>query len=174
MGTTRKRAPTWAVAVKITPRVRPGPRLWHLPDFITFIWKYVFLKNLGAFIDFRNFFYGNVWVKYMNSNSNRFLWPLKVGGNLKGTINFIGDSANTKEIYIYLVDSTSWKIFSEARCSGVSYFPMQATIIILLSIKNQVNWILKSHMSTCQSHSSLTHTSNPQNQKLMTIIFFEI
>ena len=43
---------------------------------------------------------------------------------------------------------------------------MQATIIILLSIENQVNWILKSHMSTCQSHSSLTHTSNPQNQKL--------
>ena len=113
----------------------------------------------------------NIWIQL--SNSNRFLWPLKVGGNLKGTINFIGDSANTKEIYIYLVDSTSWKIFSEARCSGVSYFPMQATIIILLSIENQVNWILKSHMSTCQSHSSLTHTSNPQNQKLTTIIFFK-
>ena len=105
-------------------------------------------------------------------NSNRFFWPLKVGSNLKGTIDFIGDSANTKEIYIYLVDSTSWKIFSEARCTGVSYFPMQATIIILLSIENQVNWTLKSHMSTCQSHSSLTHTSNPQNQKLTTIIFF--
>ena len=105
-------------------------------------------------------------------NSNRFFWPLKVGSNLKGTINFIGDNANTKEIYIYLVDSTSWKIFSEARCSGISYFPMQATIIILLSIENQVNWILKSHMSTCQSHSSLTHTSNPQNQKLTTIILF--
>ena len=112
----------------------------------------------------------NIWIQL--SNSNRFLWPLKVGGNLKGTINFIGDSANTKEIYIYLVDSTSWKIFSEARCSGVSYFPMQATII-LLSIENQVNWILKSHMSTCQSHSSLTHTSNPQNQKLTTITFFQ-
>ena len=27
-----------------------------------------------------------------------------------GTINFIGDSANTKEIPIYLVDSISWKI----------------------------------------------------------------
>ena len=136
-----------------------------------------FLKNLGAFKDFRNFFfmetYGlNIWIQL--SNSNRFLWPLKVGGNLKGTINFIGDSANTKEIYIYLVDSTSWKIFSEARCSGVTYFPMQATIIILLSIENQVNLILKSHMSTCQSHSSLTHTSNPQNQKLTTIIFFKI
>ena len=113
----------------------------------------------------------NIWIQL--SNSNRFLWPLKVGGNLKGTINFIADSANTKEIYIYLVDSTSWKIFSEARCSGVSYFPMQATIIILLSIENQVNWILKSHMSTCQSHSSLTHTSNPQNQKLTTIIFLK-
>ena len=49
---------------------------------------------------------------------------------------------------------------------------MQATIIILLSIENQVNWILKSHTSTCQSHSSLTHTSNPQNQKLTTIIIF--
>ena len=93
MGTTRKRAPTWAVTVKIPPRVRPGPQLWHLPALLT-------------------------------------------------------------------------------RCSGVSYFPMQATIIILLSIENQVNWILKSHMSTCQSHSSLTHTSNPQNKKLMTIIFF--
>ena len=172
-----KRAPTWEVAVKIPPRVRPRPRLWHLPDFITFIWKNVFSKELGCFYRFQKFFfmetYGlNIWIQL--SNSNLFLWPLKVGGNLKGTINFIGDSANTKEIYIYLVDSTSWKIFSEARCSGVSYFPMQATIIILLSIENQVNWILKSHMSTCQSHSSLTHTSNPQNQKLMTIIFFKI
>ena len=117
------------------------------------------------------------WVEYLNSVlSNKrkigFFWPLKVGSNLKGTINFIGDSANTKNIYIYLVDSTSWKIFSEARCFGISYFPMQTTIIIRLSTDNRANWILKSHISTCQSHSSLAHTSNPQNQKLMTIIAF--
>ena len=117
------------------------------------------------------------WVEYLNSvlsNKSKigFFWPLKVGSNLKGTINFIGDSANTKNIYIYLVDSTSWKIFSEARCFGISYFPMQTTIIIRLSTDNRANWILKSHISTCQSHSSLAHTSNPQNQKLMTIIVF--
>ena len=143
--------------------------------FYNFYMKIFFFQRTWVLLKISEIFftetYGlNIWIQL--SNSNRFLWPLKVGGNLKGTINFIGDSANTKEIYIYLVDSTSWKIFSEARCSGVSYFPMQATIIILLSIENQFNWILKSHMSTCQSHSSLTHTSNPQNQKLMTIIFF--
>ena len=134
-----------------------------------------FYRTWGLFLKISEiFFYGNVrlnvWIQF--SNSNRFFWPLKVGSNLKGTIDFIGDSANTKEIYIYLVDSTSWKIFSEARYSGISYFPMQATIIILLSIENQVKWTLKSPMSTYQSHSSLTHTSNPQNQKLTTIIFF--
>ena len=44
--------------------------------------------------------------KFSLSNKRKigFFWPLKVGSNLKGTINFIGDSANTK---IYLVDSTS-------------------------------------------------------------------
>ena len=69
-----------------------------------------FLKNLGAFKDFGDFFYGNVrfnkWIQF--SNSNRFLLPLKVGSNLTGIINFVGDSANTKEIHtgIYLVDST--------------------------------------------------------------------
>ena len=69
----------------------------------------LFLKNLGAFKDFRNFFYGNVWVKYMNSafKFKSIFVTSEGGGNLKGTINFIGDSANTKEIYIYLVDSTS-------------------------------------------------------------------
>ena len=34
----------------------PGQRLWHLPDLLTFIWKYVFLNNSGAFTDFRYFF----------------------------------------------------------------------------------------------------------------------
>ena len=113
MGTTRKRAPTWAVAVKITPRVRPGLRLWHLPDFITFIWKYVFSKELGCFYRFQKFFfmetYGlNIWIQL--SNSNRFLWPLKVGGNLKGTINFIGKYK--RNIYLlgrfYLIKNFQW------------------------------------------------------------------
>ena len=57
-------------------------------------------------------FLWKTWVEYLNSvlsNKSKigFFWPLKVGSNLKGTINFIGDSANTKNIYIYLVDSTS-------------------------------------------------------------------
>ena len=33
-----------------------GPRLWQLLDFLTFIRKYVFLNNSGAFKDFGNFF----------------------------------------------------------------------------------------------------------------------
>ena len=35
--------------------IRSGPRLWHIPDLFNFIWNYVFLNNLGAFKDFRNF-----------------------------------------------------------------------------------------------------------------------
>ena len=33
-----------------------GPRLWHLPDLLTFIWKYFFLNNTDAFKDFRYLF----------------------------------------------------------------------------------------------------------------------
>ena len=51
---------------------RPGPRLWHLPDLLTFIWKYVFINKSGAFTDFRYFFiffYGNirfnVWFQFL-------------------------------------------------------------------------------------------------------------
>ena len=45
-----------------------GPRLWQLLDFLTFIRKYVFLNNSGAFKDFGIFFFANVrltvWVKF--------------------------------------------------------------------------------------------------------------
>ena len=50
------RAPSWAVAAKISPGARPGPRLWHLPGLLTFIRKYVYLDNSGALKDFRIFF----------------------------------------------------------------------------------------------------------------------
>ena len=40
--------------------ILPGPRLWHFPDLLTFIWKYVFLNNSDALKDFRKNFYGNV------------------------------------------------------------------------------------------------------------------
>ena len=42
---------------KFSQGTRPGPRLRHLPDVLTFIWKYVFLNNSGAFKDFRHFFF---------------------------------------------------------------------------------------------------------------------
>ena len=45
---------------KFSLEIRPGPRSWHLPDFITFIWKYVLLNNSSAFKDFRKFVYGKV------------------------------------------------------------------------------------------------------------------
>ena len=35
-------------------RIRPGPRLWHFPDLLTFIWKYVFLNISYAFQDYSN------------------------------------------------------------------------------------------------------------------------
>ena len=48
--------------------IRPGSRLWHLPDLLTFIWKYVFLNNSVAFKDFRKFLNGNVslnvWIQF--------------------------------------------------------------------------------------------------------------
>ena len=34
-----------------------GPRLWHLPQFLTFIWKDIFVNILGTFKDFRDFFW---------------------------------------------------------------------------------------------------------------------
>ena len=36
------RASTWAVAAKLPQGICLGPRLWHLPNLLTFIWKYVF------------------------------------------------------------------------------------------------------------------------------------
>ena len=57
---------------KFPQGTRPGPRLWHLPDLLTFIWKYVFINKSGAFTDFRYFFiffYGNVrfnvWFQFL-------------------------------------------------------------------------------------------------------------
>ena len=43
--------------------IRPDPRLWHLPDLLTFIWKYVFLNDSGDFKDFRKIVYENVKLK---------------------------------------------------------------------------------------------------------------
>ena len=82
----KKRAPSWAVAAKIPPGIRSGPRLWHLPDLSTFIWKYVFRNKSGAFY----FFHGNVKLNVSirfnqikeKSIENSFL-PLEVGKNFK-------------------------------------------------------------------------------------------
>ena len=50
---------------KFSLEIHPGPRSWHLPDFITFIWKYVLLNNSSAFKDFRKFVYGKVRLNFL-------------------------------------------------------------------------------------------------------------
>ena len=41
---------------KFPQGIRPSPRLWLLPDLLTYVWKYVFLSKSVAFQDFRIFF----------------------------------------------------------------------------------------------------------------------
>ena len=55
---------------KFPQEIRPGLKLWRLPDLLTFIWKYLFLNNSVAFKDFRKFFfYGNVRLNVWNQCS---------------------------------------------------------------------------------------------------------
>ena len=65
--------------------IRSGPRLWHLPDLLPFILKYVFLKNSGAV---SNFFFVETlgWMfefRFVKYKKNRLIRPLKVGSNLR-------------------------------------------------------------------------------------------
>ena len=41
---------------KFPQGIRPSPRLWLLPDLLTYVWKYVFLSKSVAFQDIRIFF----------------------------------------------------------------------------------------------------------------------
>ena len=58
----------------------PGRRLWHLPDLLTFIWKYVFLNNSGAFEDFRNFFNINVRLIQFSQIKEKSIFSAPEGG----------------------------------------------------------------------------------------------
>ena len=63
--------------------IRPGSRLWHLPDLLTFIWKYVFLNNSVAFKDFRKFLNGNVslnvWIQFSQIKQKSIFSASEVG-----------------------------------------------------------------------------------------------
>ena len=68
---------------KFPLRIRPGSRLWHLPDLLTFIWKYVFLNNSVAFKDFRKFLNGNVslnvWIQFSQIKQKSIFSASEVG-----------------------------------------------------------------------------------------------
>ena len=53
---TKKNEPHWERLPRKFPQgTGLGPRLWHLPGLLTFLWKYVFPNYSGAFKDFINF-----------------------------------------------------------------------------------------------------------------------
>ena len=49
---------------KFLQGIRPGPRSWHLPDLLTFIWKYIFLNDSDAFKDFSKSFMETLGWKF--------------------------------------------------------------------------------------------------------------
>ena len=52
----KKNEPHWERLPRKFPQgTGLGPRLWHLPGLLTFLWKYVFPNYSGAFKDFINF-----------------------------------------------------------------------------------------------------------------------
>ena len=69
---------------KFPQGIRPGTRLWDLPDLLTFIWYHLFLNNSGAFGDFKTFFHGQIKCFNPVKWNKRKKRPLKVGSNLKG------------------------------------------------------------------------------------------
>ena len=57
---------------------RPGTRLSHPPYLITFLWKYIFLNNSGAFKDFRTFF---LWEGRKNYLFGLWRWEVMLVNN---------------------------------------------------------------------------------------------
>ena len=52
---------------KLSQRICLGMKLWHLPDWLIFVWNYNFINNPGAFGDFKTFFFWEMLVKCLKS-----------------------------------------------------------------------------------------------------------